>query len=172
MVRAMTQTTGKMPAVAGEAIGPIVATDADGDLLTFAIETNADPDGDGTPAFRIESALVDEQRVGYLYVDEQRVGYLYVNDPGDFDFELNTQLQIGVVASDGMEEGVSVPAQITVNVTDVNEAPTVVALANEVTSLSEDTDTSSAVNVADIQVADDALGTNVISLTGTGCGQL
>src|SRR5262249_14717358 len=46
-----------------------------------------------------------------------------------------------------------------------NTAPSV-ALANTATSLAEDTDTTSAVKVADIEVTDDVLGTNELSLSG------
>ena len=49
--------------------------------------------------------------------------------------------------------------------TDVNEPPTV-SLTNTVTTLAEDTDTATRVKVADVVVTDDALGTNVLSLSG------
>ena len=54
---------------------------------------------------------------------------------------------------------------VTINVNDVNDPPTV-SLSNTVTTLPEDTDTSSAIRVADITVTDDALGTNNLSLVG------
>ncbi|MCH8997375.1 MAG: FecR domain-containing protein, partial [Proteobacteria bacterium] len=50
-----------------------------------------------------------------------------------------------------------------------NSAPTV-ALANTTASLAENTNTASAVKVADIVVTDDALGTNVLSLAGADAG--
>ncbi len=53
----------------------------------------------------------------------------------------------------------------TLNITDVNEAPTV-SLTNLVTNLTEDTDTSSAIKIADIVITDDALGTNDLTLAG------
>ena len=53
----------------------------------------------------------------------------------------------------------------TLTITDVNEVPTV-SLTNLVTTLAEDTDTTSAVKIADIVITDDALGTNTLSLTG------
>ncbi len=49
--------------------------------------------------------------------------------------------------------------------TPVNQPPTV-ALANTTATLAEDTDTSSAIKVADINITDDALGTNTLSLSG------
>ncbi len=48
-------------------------------------------------------------------------------------------------------------------ITDVNEAPTAVVLSNAVTSTPEN---GSDVKVADISITDDALGTNVLSLSG------
>ncbi len=45
--------------------------------------------------------------------------------------------------------------------------PPMVSLTNTTTTLAEDTDTSTAVKVADILVMDDALGANVLSLVGT-----
>jgi YVTN family beta-propeller protein len=56
---------------------------------------------------------------------------------------------------------------VTVNLTDVNEAPTAVGLADAMASLSENTSTASHIKVADITVTDDALGTNALALTGT-----
>jgi CSLREA domain-containing protein len=54
----------------------------------------------------------------------------------------------------------------TLNITDSNEAPTAVALANTIMSLAEGTSTASRIKVADIAVTDDAIGTNTLSLTG------
>ena len=56
-------------------------------------------------------------------------------------------------------------AALSIAVTDVNEPPTV-SLTNTVTTLAEDTDTATRMKVADIVVTDDALGTNVLSLSG------
>ncbi len=56
-------------------------------------------------------------------------------------------------------------ASHTLNITDINEAPTV-SLTNLVASLAEDTDTSTAIRIADIVITDDDLGTNNLSLSG------
>lgn len=47
-----------------------------------------------------------------------------------------------------------------------NTAPSAVALENTVTTLTEGTDTATAIKVADIVVSDDALGTNTLSVSG------
>jgi len=48
----------------------------------------------------------------------------------------------------------------------VNVAPTALSLANTIPSLAENTSTASRIKVADIVIADDNLGSNVISLSG------
>jgi VCBS repeat-containing protein len=50
-------------------------------------------------------------------------------------------------------------------ITDANEAPTV-SLSNLTATLSEDTDTTAAIKVADITLSDDGLGTNNLTLAG------
>ena len=56
----------------------------------------------------------------------------------------------------------------TLSVTDVNEAPTAVALTTALTNnaILETASTSTRTKVADIGITDDALGTNTITLSG------
>ncbi|MDH6059744.1 DUF4347 domain-containing protein [Chrysosporum bergii ANA360D] len=49
-----------------------------------------------------------------------------------------------------------------------NKAPTVVTLNNQATTLAENTSTTTRVQVAEIDITDDGLGTNAITLTGDG----
>ena len=58
-------------------------------------------------------------------------------------------------------------ANFTLNITDVNEAPTAVSLNNQVTAIAENTSTATRIKVADIAITDDALGTNNLSVSGT-----
>jgi uncharacterized protein YjiK/2',3'-cyclic-nucleotide 2'-phosphodiesterase (5'-nucleotidase family) len=51
-----------------------------------------------------------------------------------------------------------------------NKAPTALALNNKLTSIVENTSTATSIKVADIAVTDDALGTNILSLTGADAG--
>ncbi len=51
-----------------------------------------------------------------------------------------------------------------------NQAPTAVSLNNAVTSIIENSNTSSAIKVADIVISDDGLGTNNLSLSGADAG--
>lgn len=68
------------------------------------------------------------------------------------------------------EGGLSFEKSFTITITNVNEPPTNVFLVNAVDTLSEATNTSTATKLADIQVVDDDLGTNEISLTGADAG--
>jgi hypothetical protein len=92
---------------------------------------------------------------------------LYLQAGTVLDHDTNPQLDV-TVAVDDTTVGATpdATAALSIALTDVNEPPTV-SLANTVTSLAEDTDTSTRLKVADIVVTDDALGTNVLSLSGT-----
>ena len=82
------------------------------------------------------------------------------------DFETNPSLDVTVVVDDttvGATPDDTAP--LSISIMDVNERP-IVALANTITTFPEDTDTSSAIKVADIVITDDALGTNNLTLSG------
>ena len=85
------------------------------------------------------------------------------------DFENPTDVggdnvyEVQIEADDN--SGLTTTQTVQVTVTDVNEAPSV-ALTNTTSSLVENTDTSSRIKVADVVVTDDALGTNVLSVSG------
>ena len=81
------------------------------------------------------------------------------------DFETFSSYEVCIDATDAV--GNTRTQKLTIGVTDVNEAPTAITLNNVVSSLPENTSTSSPVKVADIQVTDDALGTNTFTLSGT-----
>jgi Ca2+-binding RTX toxin-like protein len=51
-------------------------------------------------------------------------------------------------------------------VSNANQAPTAVALSNTTASIAENTSTASDIKVADINVTDDGLGSNILALTG------
>ncbi len=82
-----------------------------------------------------------------------------------FDFEANSSYTVTIRVTDF--DGATFDKPLTISVTDVNEAPTALALQNTTTSLAENTSTATAIKLADISVTDDALGTNVLSVSGT-----
>ncbi|MFP6614200.1 MAG: SdrD B-like domain-containing protein, partial [Pirellulales bacterium] len=83
------------------------------------------------------------------------------------DFETKTSYAVTVVVDDDAVGGTpDDSAAHNLAITDINEAPTAAALANAVNALAENTDTGSRIKLADIQITDDAIGTNEISLAG------
>ncbi|SLN64974.1 Quinoprotein glucose dehydrogenase B precursor [Roseivivax jejudonensis] len=82
------------------------------------------------------------------------------------DFETAASLSVGVTATDGAGTG---SADLTLPVDDVNEAPTV-TLENALAEIAEDADLTGGVKIADIVVADDALGTADLALDGADAG--
>jgi VCBS repeat-containing protein len=87
---------------------------------------------------------------------------LKLKDGISLDFEAGHNVNISVTAEDA--GGLTYSESFTLAVNDVNEAPTAVVLTNTVVSTPEN---GGAIKVADIGVTDDALGTNVLSLSGT-----
>jgi hypothetical protein len=70
-----------------------------------------------------------------------------------------------VLATDAVGNARSLP--VSVAVSGINAAPTALALANSVTSVPENRNTSSRVKLADIVITDDGLGRNSAALSGT-----
>ncbi len=77
------------------------------------------------------------------------------------NFEVDPQVDLTITSTDN--GGLSKQQTFTIEVTDVNEAPTPVRLLNVVAALAEN---GGAVKVADVDVTDDAFGTNELSLIG------
>jgi len=88
---------------------------------------------------------------------------IYVKNGVTFDFENQTEIVLNVTVTSG--NGASLTRQVTIPVTDVNEAAQL-ALTPVVTSLAENTAIGTGILVGQITVADDALGTNTVSLSG------
>ena len=119
--------------------------------------TGVDPDPRDVLALLLPAGLTDNALFNLSG------GNLRAN--ASFNFEAKSSYTVTVRVTDF--DGLSFDKTFTINVTDVNEAPTAVALQNTTTSLPENTSTASAIKLADIVVTDDALGTNALSLTGT-----
>jgi hypothetical protein len=99
---------------------------------------------------------------------EVDAGVLYLKANTTLDFETQSSYDVTVDVDDtAVGSSPDLSQNFTLTVTDVNEAPTALALENTTTSLAENTDTTSRIQVADIAITDDALGTNTIALSGT-----
>jgi hypothetical protein len=80
-------------------------------------------------------------------------------------FVLSADQRNAIFATASVERIVDASGTYTVD--NANEAPAAVALANATVSVLENTSTASHIKVADINVTDDALGSNILALTGT-----
>jgi len=81
-----------------------------------------------------------------------------------FNFEAKRSYSVRIRSTDA--GGLFTEKSFTITVTDANEAPTSLSVANTTASLPENTPTASRIKLADIVVADDGLGTNSLSLSG------
>jgi hypothetical protein len=83
------------------------------------------------------------------------------------NFEAKASYAVTVSASDpSLPDSTPVTAAFSLTVSDLNEAPSALTLANTVTSLAENSSTATRIKVADIVITDDASGSNTISLSG------
>lgn len=123
-------------------VGTLVSTDVEGQGVTYTQQANAGG------RFAVSST-----------------GVITVMDGGAINYEGASSYEITVTATDAGGATLG-PRTITINLNDVNEAPTSLTLANAVSSLAENTSTSSRVKVADLIVGDDALGSETLTLSG------
>jgi len=83
------------------------------------------------------------------------------------DFESKNQYQVTVNVQDlSLGDDVFASNDFTLTISDVNEPPTAVNLASVISELEENTAIGNGIKVADIAIVDDALGENLLSLTG------
>lgn len=95
-------------------------------------------------------------------------GFLRLRAGVPLDFETQPQYNV-IVRVDDPTVGATPDAQVsyTLNITDVNEAPTGITVQQAVTSLREDVNTSVPITLGQVVVTDDALGTETLTLTGS-----
>ena len=132
----------------GLSLGAFSVNDADaGDTIAYSIVGGAD-----SLSFAIGGVNNDE----------------LVIDAGVLDFETKSSFVVTVEGTDS--GGLSDQWTVLVTVNNLNDAPQLI-MSNVMTSINENTDTSSGIRVADLQVVDDALGTNLLNLTGADAGK-
>ena len=120
-----------------------------------------DPDTVGTLTY----SLTDDD--GGRFEINASTGAVTLADGQALDYETATSHAFTVQASDGTN---TATRPVTLTVTDVNEAPTDVSFANTFPTLTENSDVTGGVMVADILITDDALGTETLSLSGADSG--
>lgn len=131
-------------------VGTVTATDDDaGQTRTFSI-TGGNPGN----AFKINATT----------------GAISVNTSAAVDWETTPVFSLRVTATDNGSPAAASTTTITINVINVNDAPTGVTFQNSASPLAENSANLNRVKVADIVVVDDGLGSNALSLTGADAG--
>ena len=93
---------------------------------------------------------------------------LYLKAGVNLDFAIKPTFDVSVEVDDPSVGGTpDASVSLSFDVLEINDGPSAVTLSNVVTNLDEDTDTSSRVKIADIDVTDDGLGTNNLTLSGS-----
>ncbi len=96
---------------------------------------------------------------------------LYLRAGAVLDFETNPVLDVTIEVNDpGVGTTLDATDSLQIAIGDINEAATALTASNVVNPISEGQDLTAAFRVADITIVDDALGTNVLSLTGADAG--
>ncbi len=126
---------------------------------TVSILTTTDPDASNTFIYSLVSGTGDSDNSAFAINGDK------LNIKASPNFEAKSSYSLRLRSTD--QGGLSVERAVTFAVIDLNEAPTALSLANTIPSLAENTSTASRIKVADIVIADDNLGSNVISLSGT-----
>ncbi len=126
---------------------------------TVSILTTTDPDASNTFIYSLVSGTGDSDNSAFAINGDK------LNIKASPNFEAKSSYSLRLRSTD--QGGLSVERAVTFAVIDLNEAPTTLNLANTIPSLAENTSTASRIKVADIVIADDNLGSNVISLSGT-----
>jgi autotransporter-associated beta strand protein len=121
-----------------------------------------DPDAGDSFSYMLVSGIGSDDNVAFSISGSRLVSTQV------FNFETRSTYRIRVRATDA--GGRTVDQVVTIAVTDVNEAPAGIALANRLKSISSTRDTSVRLKVADVVVSDDAIGTNRIAITGPDAG--
>ena len=116
-----------------------------------------DPDTGEPHTYSLASGTGDTDNDAFTIVGNQ------LRAKASLNYEAKASYSIRVRTTDQLEQWCE--EVFAIAVTDVNEPPTV-ALANTITSLPENKDTSGPIKVADIDISDDALGTHELALAG------
>jgi hypothetical protein len=125
---------------------------------TIGTLTTTDPDSGDTFTYALVSGAGDTDNGSFEIVGNA------LKAKASFNYEAKSSYTVRIRTTD--VRGLFTEQQLTVTVTDVNESPTAVNLTNATATLPESTSTASRIKLADIVVTDDALGTNILSLSG------
>ncbi len=130
----------------GTVVGTVTASDDDaGQSLTYSITG-----GNTGTAFAINSST----------------GQITVANSSVLNFETNPTFNLTVQVTDSGAPSQFDTATVTINITDVNEAPSL-ALGASIAFVDENSSTAGGLVLTSVTVIDDALGSETVSLSGT-----
>ncbi len=109
-----------------------------------------------------EYRFADDTSRTYFTLDSSTGGVRLRFSP---NFEATSQYSFTLVALD-KAGNTSTVQTVTLHILDVNDAPTALTLGNALTQIPEIAGTPERLAVADLQIQDDALGTNTLTLSG------
>ncbi|MEN9362628.1 MAG: hypothetical protein RL095_4163, partial [Verrucomicrobiota bacterium] len=97
---------------------------------------------------------------GAFSIDPEK-GEIRLSQSPDFESRSSYQLTVTARAGELISE-----QSLTVSIRDLNEAPTAISLIETTSSLAENLNVGTGIKIADISIADDALGTETVNLGG------
>ncbi len=139
--------------------------------------TIAENPANGTPVGSVSASDPDAGLAGKLqysiapggptssFAIDANNGNITVLSGALLDFETRPTWLIPIVVKDQGTPPLSTNSQITVQLTNANDAPTGISFSS-VNSVAENANTSTPIVVANVQIADDGLGTNAVTITG------
>ncbi|MFG6107215.1 Ig-like domain-containing protein [Leptothoe sp. EHU-05/26/07-4] len=156
-----------------------------GDIITINVEfDNPNLFVNGNPRLLLETGTTDRFANFSGRNGSNTLQFTYTVQAGDVSSDLDyfsttafdlSEGSIGIIESPDIPdltlptpgEAGSLSANNDLVIGSINQAPSAVTLTNRTAALREDTDTTTRIKVADINVTDDNLGTNTLGLTGT-----
>ena len=155
-----------------------------GDIITINVEfDNSNLFVNGNPRLLLETGTTDRFANFSGRNGSNTLQFTYTVQAGDVSSDLDyfsttafdlSEGSIGIIESPDIPdltlptpgEAGSLSANNDLVIGSINQAPSAVTLTNRTAALREDTDTTTRIKVADINVTDDDLGTNTLGLTG------
>ena len=138
--------------------------------------TSLDEKSDTSQPIKLADIVITDDALGSNIItlsgDDEAVfevsgNALFLKAGTPLDFEAKSSYNINVnVADPDLTTSTPISAPFTLTLTDINEPPTALELTDVITSLDEKSDTTQPIKLADIVITDDALGSNIITLSG------
>ena len=126
--------------------------------------TLADPDQNSL--FQSNTLAVSDSRFEVVPTATAGVYDLRLINSLDYEALTDTTFDLTITATDATNSQLTTSKIVTVNVININDAPTAIAFSDTTPAIAETANTTNRTKVADISIVDDGIGTNVLSLAG------